>query len=576
MLSSKTVLVVGEDALVVFSSTGGKSKRLGALYWNEENLVERIVGLLLREGNKNPVQILYDMLEQQYKKEYVPNLSIFDRKSYVERKLRVAFPASPLKAALFLKKEAEENQVNKSNLQKDDLPYIFAGIPDVYEMQVIYDAILKAEVRFLGIGLLPVEGVELMKKLIEPDNKNDYYAKWTVLLCNHESGGLRQIVARNEELALTRLTAFSKNQNDPSKWADDASAEFKATLSYLLRFGFSQDQTMRVYIIHDDPSVAQKFKDNMDIDADVISNDVSEIAKKCGIKCDGSSDVFGDGLHAAWVSKKRHLKLPITSSKYGFLYRMHSNYSYATKAVMGVALLGLVYAGLQGNDIVQNSRLVDAERTNHAMLQRELSNLEESITLTDKDESYEYIADLLDAKDKIHNRGLKSFAMFDVIGRSLPRGVKLRNIEFEIVSEQENLLSGNMGFTDPTLMLDDSGEISDVSISQYQREEVPKSEYNIKLILSFEPDLIVEQAVQLTLEFQNNLQSRLEGYDISVSRQAANLSNTSTFTESLQADMSALDTGSSENSELDEFNLQMSDELEAVLEAEVIIRGEGQ
>jgi hypothetical protein len=65
----------------------------------------------------------------------------------------------------------------------------------------------------------------------------------------HRSGGLRQIVVKNGEIALTRMTPIAENDENSAAWVEDVVQEFKATMSYLSRFGYSPDEGLEVILI---------------------------------------------------------------------------------------------------------------------------------------------------------------------------------------------------------------------------------------------------------------------------------------------------------------------------------------
>src|SRR5690606_3907516 len=86
----------------------------------------------------------------------------------------------------------------------------------------------------------------LAKKLRKPA---DPACMWTVFVGQHSSGGLRQVVIRNGELALTRMTPIIDSDADPEIWASDVVAEVKGTMSYLSRFGYDPADGLDVIVI---------------------------------------------------------------------------------------------------------------------------------------------------------------------------------------------------------------------------------------------------------------------------------------------------------------------------------------
>ena len=64
---------------------------------------------------------------------------------------------------------------------------------------------------------------------------------------------MRQIVIKDGELALTRMTPVSEDTSNVVRWASEVHQEFKATMSYLTRFGFQQEDGLHIITIANAP-----------------------------------------------------------------------------------------------------------------------------------------------------------------------------------------------------------------------------------------------------------------------------------------------------------------------------------
>jgi hypothetical protein len=574
MLNGKTVLIIGEDSLMIYGSSGGKSQRLGILNWDEENLTDRLVGFLLREGRKNPVYILYDMLEQQYKKETVPKLSPLDKRAYISRKLKVVFPSNPMRAAYFLKGEAEENLL-KGKGKEEGTPYIFASIPNVMQFDIIYDAIKKSELQLLNIGFLPVEATGLMSKLASSKLTGGIKAKWNVLLSVHESGGLRQIITKNGELALTRLTAISSDNIEPSAWGREAGVEFKSTLSYLLRFGYSQDQSMNIFIVNDSSEVKEAFASQLDINPGIFVGSANQLGQNIGLKVQGhSGENFGDGLHAAWLSKVRSMKLPVSSGRFLQVQNTRKYFSYGIKALALFFVLGIGFSIFKTQQISSVKSNTASELQKHANLQTELSQSERAIPTIAEGVEYEEIISLLNVYDKLESNGIKSLAMVHAIANTMPNNLRLKGLKIEAFKKLAGLgdEEANIDFIDPDMSSESEEFSEETDILEQFTEQQVNVPYEITLNISFPPYVGLEDAVSAVKLYHKNLSELLVGYEVSIKQQAANLSSSTDFTEDLTAKISNIDS----MEELDTEDNIGNDGMQKQYDAIIIIKGEGQ
>jgi len=528
VIKNKSVLIIGEDMLMLYASSGGKAKHVGSLLWTEENIVERLTGMLLREGKRRPVHILYDMLEQQYKKEMIPQLSILDKQRYINRKLKVVFPSNPMRAAYFLKGEAEDNLKEQRRSEKGN-PYIFASVPDLPQLRYVYEALKDAQLPIIGFGLLPVEGASMLKRVSDTFRSGPHKAKWAVMLSVHESGGLRQIVIKNGELALTRLTAISANFADETSWGSEVGQEFKSTLSYLLRFGYTQDQGIDIYLVHGGDAAATAFRKELNIDVNLVCKSVDNIAKACGLRIAGNhGNGYGDGLHAAWASKIAGMRLPINSVAFGRLIAMRRTAKQATNALLLAILAGGLYAGYLTQDTARASLKVGSEQRHHATLQAEVSKREESLVKIDQDT--DTILRILDIHESLEKRGVQSFALVNAISQALPNDVKLSAFSISATTP-EGEGEDDFGASELEMMENpDAG-----ADAGYVKPVIVAVDYEIVMDLEFPATINPEDGVKTVNAFKDNLVQSLGGYTVEITQQVANLSREADFSEDLKA-----------------------------------------
>lgn len=308
---SKTVLVIGDEALYIFSSGFKGLELIESVPWEADRFEENVSKIIARDCGSKPVVVLNDMVEQHYRKERVPKVGAMDRKNVLNRKLQVAFQNYPVKAALPLKEK-----IPKTEKMPAANVYIFAAAPSSDQYRKTMDAARRSLASVSGYGLLPVEGAAMVKALTAKlSSRVKEKSKWAVFIGQHQNGGLRQIVIKDGELALTRMTPVIDSDSNSEIWATEIYQEFQATLSYMARFGFNAEDGLDI-VITTNPGPGDVLRNMIDVDANIYTMTASEIAQKLGLSISSYVDQrYADILYAAWIYKKPVLKLPMQAKE---------------------------------------------------------------------------------------------------------------------------------------------------------------------------------------------------------------------------------------------------------------------
>ncbi len=382
--SQKTVLVLSDDAVAVYTPVRGRFSFLGDVKWGDPDFLTALSDLLTLKGRSRPVMILYDMVEQYYRKETVPKVAILDQRRVIERRLTAAFPNYPLRACLALKPDkkgpqavaltgAAAERANNNNNQDsgksnnksplaNGLQYLFAALPDMDQIGRLTDVIRLSMTVATSLSLLPIESVSMVRQLsLALNDGQSSPDRWIVFMAQHRGGGLRQIVVRNGELALTRLTPIVDTDIEPANWASEVAQEFSATMGYLSRFGYGAHSELEVIALGNSEALSQLQKQIKSTYFHGISVREAAAALRLSVDIDADSR-YGDVIHVAWLARKIRVVLPFTLKELAFVSRARM----AAKAVAGVLALAAVgavsYAGYQGwNLIVANQAYAQAE-----------------------------------------------------------------------------------------------------------------------------------------------------------------------------------------------------------------------
>lgn len=343
----KRVLMVGGEGVVLYSPSGKSGmEREASVAWDVPDFEEQLTESLSRGGGKSLV-ILFDGADQTYRREEnIPKLSPIDRPRFVKRKLELAFPSYPIRASMEVKPGGAKKKKGfglSGGGSKAAPAYLFVALPETEQVDRVSAAIMEAGIGVAGFGLLPTESASLVSELSEKVfGGSGHRSRWALLVGQNETGGLRQVVVKDGNLALTRLTPASDAGTSGPGWVEDVIREFKATMTYISRFGYTPEDGLDVMIICGD--IEKEFFSGQDMGVQNFKClNPGEALKHIGVRSFGlEKSNFADAVHAAWVGKKRSLRLPVRVPS---LHRIHAP---RLAAAVGAIVLSLGVVGLLG------------------------------------------------------------------------------------------------------------------------------------------------------------------------------------------------------------------------------------
>lgn len=336
---NRTVLMISDEFLSVYTVSVRGVKLLESVPWGADNFVGSVAGIISKDCGRKPVLILNDVVEQHYRKERVirSGVGFSDKSALLRRKLNVAFPGFPVRAAYPLKEK-----ILKTDKQSAADIYIFAAVASTDQLTKTMAATKSSLVSISGFCLLPVEASDMVGALAAKlPRKSKLKSRWVVLMGQHRSGGLRQVVTKNGELALTRMSPISDIADNPEGWTQDVYRELKATMSYLSRLGYDENEGLDIVVVAD-PSAKELLAGFVDEMCDLHVLTVMEAAQTLGLMIGRQDSLhFADPLHVAWIGRKRRLILPMKSSVVDEISKPRRVAAAAmTLLVLGAGVLG--------------------------------------------------------------------------------------------------------------------------------------------------------------------------------------------------------------------------------------------
>ncbi len=128
----KQILLVGNDGVQLYVTRGKRT----SLYHDFSDAGGSLSSDL-RKAFKSigkPLLILFDVVEQQYRKETIPDVGLFDKKRVIQRKLTMAFPQQQMRAYVQLKKSPRDG---------DAMVALFAGLaPNLSVTQILQNGLI--------------------------------------------------------------------------------------------------------------------------------------------------------------------------------------------------------------------------------------------------------------------------------------------------------------------------------------------------------------------------------------------------------------------------------------------------
>ena len=299
----------------------------------------------LVETNPDPIYILVDIVEEEYRQDIIPHVFGSDRKSVLERKFARLFRGAKYSHAL--------NQGRETEGRKDDKVLLTAITrPDVVVRWV--EVITGQKVPIAGIYSLPLLS-QLLLKTIDARGPN------SLLVSVQGASGLRQTFFRDRHFKISRLAQMPKIGSVP--YASYVMAELEKLRRYLNSLGLiSRDAPLDIYMLSHGEwlnELEQHCRDSIDQRYFLI--DIAEVAARLGLKAalkTPYSDVVFNQLLLNERPKNHYAKAQET--KYFALHRMRHGLLAAS---VGLLSISIAWSGFNLFDAVSLKRqALDAEQ----------------------------------------------------------------------------------------------------------------------------------------------------------------------------------------------------------------------
>lgn len=228
------VLLIGAERVLLFVSEQGNLRHAYEFSMDAAGLAA--FGNYLRLAPGNPLQVLVDVVEEEYRQDTVPHVFGTDRSAILARRFARLFRGTPYCQAIHLGREQEGRRDDQVLLTALTRPEALAGwIARITECQV----------PLAGIYSLPLLSAALIPRL-------GANAHNVLLISVQQASGLRQTFFRDGYLRISRLAPVPRAGALP--YADFVLAELAKLKRYLNSLALaSREGPLAIYLISHGP-----------------------------------------------------------------------------------------------------------------------------------------------------------------------------------------------------------------------------------------------------------------------------------------------------------------------------------
>ena len=370
------VLIIGNAGAVLSYIVRGQVYRS----WTVPSVDAESLGTIseaLDKRRRTSLTVLFDILEQSYRREAIPPVNRMDRAKVLNRRLNIAYPAIDIKAALAL---------NETTGARGDLVYLLVALPSS-ELLDRWVAFLHAVANPIDrLGLLPIESTGLATALSRAAREADAeLGEWTLLISRERTGGFRQIVVRREKLAMTRLTPGPTGPADAGQIAATIEQETNSTLGYLTRLGYTPADGLDVVVLGPESMRDAIGASSVPVRSMALLTP-AEAGDLLGFAGAGDADEeFADLVHAAWAASQRKPTLQMAAPALGRRQvQIESTRRWVTVGLSAMAVLLATYCGYLGyelwtarDEVALGERIHNQVRAQFDVLKRKIAEYPE-------------------------------------------------------------------------------------------------------------------------------------------------------------------------------------------------------
>jgi len=499
----KSVFILTDEGLQIFYVTPAQVHLVITIDWKDPDFFRLARHAVIKNCKKSPILILNDMVEQHYRKENLPQIGGLDKKNILKRRLNVAFPNYPVRAALKLSSKYSQSKPGT-------VPYLFSAISLSEQLESVLNIVEQTGVKLIGVHLLPVESTQMIKNLRQKIRRaGGKKPLWTIFIGQHQNGNVRQIVTRHDDLALTRLTPIVDTDIEPDLWSHELSTEIDATMGYLTRFGYKESDGLDIIIVANDKTTPF-LEEVIKIPCNLHILNAAQLSQALRTPIGKQDDLrYADYIHAAYQGRQNKFILPLDAPIISQLIKPRKIAGYILLFLLFVFLY-LAFNGFQTwQQTAQTKEDLAMTQEKNRSLQEELDKEFEKEKAAGFD--FALVNSAIQIDKKLTDNKPMPLPIIQGISGALDENTKIDKIIFEQIENKQqndrNQYSYNIGNTE---------------------QEPPKISQAV-VTLSFLKEVLPEVGVQKVNKLARDIQEKLPNYNVEIIKQIADLSYTGNF-----------------------------------------------
>lgn len=320
---------------------------VSSVYFEPDDQGLDLFSSYLRSFRNEPVRLLVDLIEEEFRQVRVPLLRGSDRQAILNRNFAKYFRTSEYKFAI-------SQSIEKKTRKEEKL--LLIGLTNQYLLEPWLKIIDETRTPLSGIISLPLLSENYVKEL-----KSDH--KTIILVSQQVPSNLRQSVFIEGKLVLSRLVPIASfYQGD---YASDVLRDIESTQRYLISQRFvERSETVAVHVItnkrHFDKLLMRCEKETY---FDFTIHEINQLLEREKIDVSDEQD-FSSGLYCYLATKKLSLNHYAKPSERGYFqhYRAGLALRAASIALIAVGLGMAMTSGVKGwlyQDTINETSLIE-------------------------------------------------------------------------------------------------------------------------------------------------------------------------------------------------------------------------
>lgn len=390
-------------------------KLMSSVYFEPDDQGLDLFGAYLRSFRNEPVRLLVDLIEEEFRQVRVPLLRGSDRKAILDRNFAKYFRTSEYKFAI-------SQSIEKKTRKEEKL--LLIGLTNQYLLEPWLKIIEETRTPLSGIISLPLLSENYIKEL-----QSDHRA--VILVSQQVPSNLRQSVFVDGKLVLSRLVPIASfYQGD---YASDVLRDVESTQRYLISQRIvERSETVGVHILtnkrHFDKLTVRCEQESY---FDFKIYEINELLEREKIDVDDEQD-FSSGLYCYLASKKimlNHYAQP-SERRYFQHHRAGLGLRVASIALLALGLGMALTSGVKGwlyQDTINETTLIEQK---YKAKYNQLS--ENRIDSTTSTTSMQHIVQTVDVIEDRYLRDPEELLVLISNDVSIFPDIRIRKIEWHV------------------------------------------------------------------------------------------------------------------------------------------------